>query len=164
MNLTHTIRHPYNFLGFIRQLYKTFKKLSFFWENINNVLARNSQNVYLREFKRWNFFRAKAPDELRQIDFWVPISVQSEKYWFLVWINDYSRFIVCAKHYDRELPTAETEAELKKQKKVSEGDSSDYRYGLKSNERVVAACVVLKRFLRVRLSRRTRAKERAFKT
>jgi IS30 family transposase len=30
-------------------------------ETINNVLSRNGQNGYQREFKRWKFFRAKAP-------------------------------------------------------------------------------------------------------
>jgi IS30 family transposase len=33
-------------------------------ETINNVLARNNQNGYQSEFRRWKFFRAKEPDEL----------------------------------------------------------------------------------------------------
>jgi putative transposase len=49
-------------------------------ETINNVLARNNQNGYQREFKRWNFFRAKAPDELWQIDFRGPFSVAGKRY------------------------------------------------------------------------------------
>ena len=51
-------------------------------ETINNVLARNNQNGYQREFKRWKFFRAEAPDELWQIDFKGPFTVQVKKYWF----------------------------------------------------------------------------------
>jgi IS30 family transposase len=44
-------------------------------ETINNVLARNAQNGYQHEFKRWRFFRAREPDELWQIDFKGAISV-----------------------------------------------------------------------------------------
>jgi hypothetical protein len=49
-------------------------------ETINNVLAKNNQNGYLHEFKRWNFFRAKVPDELWQIDFRGLFSVQGKIY------------------------------------------------------------------------------------
>ena len=38
----------------------------------------------------------KSPDELWQIDFKGPFSVGGKKYWFLVCIDDYSRFIVSA--------------------------------------------------------------------
>jgi hypothetical protein len=44
-------------------------------ETINKVLARNNQNGYQTEFKRWKFFRATLPDELWQIDFRGPFSV-----------------------------------------------------------------------------------------
>ena len=44
-------------------------------ETINRVLARNNQNVYFREFKRWKFFRAKEPDLMWQIDFKGPFTV-----------------------------------------------------------------------------------------
>ena len=57
-------------------------------ETINRVLAKNNQNGYQNEFKRWKFFRANAPDELWQIDFRGPFSVQGKKYWFLVCIDD----------------------------------------------------------------------------
>jgi IS30 family transposase len=45
-------------------------------ETINRALAKNNQNDYGHEFKRWKFFRANAPDELWQIDFRGPFSVQ----------------------------------------------------------------------------------------
>lgn len=86
-------------------------------ETINNVLARNSQNGYLTEYKRWNFFRASEPDELWQIDFKGPFSVQGKKYWFLVCIDDFSRFIVVAEQFDHDPTTAETAAVLEKQKR-----------------------------------------------
>ena len=95
-------------------------------ETINNVLARNNQNGYQTEFKRWKFFRAKAPDELWQIDFKRPFSVQGKKYWFLVCIDDYSRFIVCAEQFDHELTTAETTAVLEKQETLPKAILSDH--------------------------------------
>lgn len=87
-------------------------------ESINNVLARNNQNGYQRQFKRWKFFRASEPDELWQIDFKGPFTVGGKKYWFLVCIDDYRRFIVCAEQFDHELTTAETVAVLEKQNRL----------------------------------------------
>ena len=95
-------------------------------ETINNVLSRNNQNGYQREFKRWKFFRAQAPDELWQIDFKGPFSVQGKRYWFLVCIDDYSRFIVAAEQYDHELTTAETIAVLERQKRFPKAILSDH--------------------------------------
>jgi IS30 family transposase len=95
-------------------------------ETINKVLARNNQNGYQKEFKRWKFFRAQAPDELWQIDFKGPFSVQGKKYWFLVCIDDYSRFIIAAEQFDHELTTAETAAVLEKQKRLPKAILSDH--------------------------------------
>jgi IS30 family transposase len=95
-------------------------------ETINNVLSRNNQNGYQTEFKRWNFFRASEPDELWQIDFKGPFSVQGKKYWFLVCIDDYSRFIIAAEQFDHELTTAETVAVLEKQKRRPKAILSDH--------------------------------------
>jgi IS30 family transposase len=82
--------------GFILESVNCIQGMVLSRETINNVLSRNNQNGYPHEFKRWKFFRAKEPDELWQIDFKGPFRVQSKKYWFLVCINDYSRFIVSA--------------------------------------------------------------------
>ena len=95
-------------------------------ETINRVLARNNQNGYQREFKRWKFFRAGKPDELWQIDFKGPFSVQGKKYWFLVCIDDYSRFIICADQFDHELTTAETVAVLGRQGRLPKAILSDH--------------------------------------
>jgi IS30 family transposase len=95
-------------------------------ETINNVLQRNNQNGYLREFKGWNFFRAKVPDELWQIDFRGPFSVGGKRYWFLVCVDDFSRFIVCAEQFDHDLSTAETVAVLEKQKRLPKAILSDH--------------------------------------
>jgi IS30 family transposase len=107
-------------------------------ETINNVLSRNNQNGYPREFKRWNFFRAKASDELWQIDFKGPFSVGGKKYWFLVCIDDYSRFIISAEQFDHELTTAEVTAVLEKQEKLPKAILSDH--GSQFKERWQAWC------------------------
>ena len=107
-------------------------------ETINNVLSRNNQNGYQREFKRWNFFRAKEPDELWQIDFKGPFSVGGKKYWFLVCIDDYSRFIISAEQFDHELTTAEVTAVLEKQEKLPKAILSDH--GSQFKERWQAWC------------------------
>jgi IS30 family transposase len=49
-------------------------------ETINSVLTVHGVNGYLHEYERWKFFRAKAPDELWQIDFKGPFTVQGKKY------------------------------------------------------------------------------------
>jgi transposase InsO family protein len=116
----------YNLPGFMNESVHCIQGVVLSRETINNVLARNNQNGYQREFKRWNFFRAKAPDELWQIDFKGPFSVQGKKYWFLVCIDDYSRFIVCAEQFDHELTTAETVAVLEKQKRLPKAILSDH--------------------------------------
>src|SRR4030042_2063898 len=98
----------YNLPSFILESVNCIQVVVLSRETINNVLARNNQNGYPHEFKRWKFFRAKEPDELWQIDFKGPFSVGGRKYWFLVCIDDYSRFIVAAEQFDHQLSTVET--------------------------------------------------------
>jgi len=116
----------YNLPAFIRDSVRCIQGVRLSRETINNVLARNNQNGYMHEFKRWKFFRAKGPDELWQIDFKGPFSVGGKKYWFLVCIDDYSRFIVCAQQFDHELTTAQTTAVLEKQKRLPKAILSDH--------------------------------------
>jgi transposase InsO family protein len=116
----------YNLPDFILDSVRCIQGVKLSRETINNVLARNNQNGYQTEFKRWNFFRAKEPDELWQIDFKGPFSVGGKKYWFLVCIDDYSRFIVSAEQFDHELTTAETVAVLEKQKNLPKAILSDH--------------------------------------
>ena len=116
----------YNLPAFIRNSVGCVQGVRLSRETINNVLARNNQNGYMREFKRWKFFRAQAPDELWQIDFKGPFSVGGKKYWFLVCIDDYSRFIISAEQFDHELTTAQTTAVLEKQKRFPKAILSDH--------------------------------------
>ena len=70
----------YSLPDFIKNSVRCVQGVKLSRETINNVLSRNGQNGYQREFKRWKFFRAKAADELWQIDFKGPFSVQGKKY------------------------------------------------------------------------------------
>ncbi|HEX9862743.1 MAG TPA: DDE-type integrase/transposase/recombinase [Candidatus Bathyarchaeia archaeon] len=115
-----------NLPGFIKDSVRCIQGVELSRETVNNVLARNNQNGYQHEFKRWKFFRAKCPDELWQIDFKGPFTVGGKRYWFLVCIDDYSRFIVCAEQFDRELTTAQTVAVLEKQKRLPKAILSDH--------------------------------------
>jgi IS30 family transposase len=116
----------YSLPGFIKNAIHCVQGVRLSRETINNVLARNGQNGYQHEFKRWKFFRAKEPDELWQIDFKGPFSVQGKKYWFLVCIDDYSRFLVSAEQFDHELTTNEVTAMLEKQKRLPKAILSDH--------------------------------------
>ena len=112
--------------GFILESVSCVQAVKLSRETINNVLSRNNQNGYQREFKRWKFFRAEEPDELWQIDFKGPFTVQGKKYWFLVCIDDFSRFIVCAEQFDHELTAAETMAVLERRKRLPKAILSDH--------------------------------------
>jgi len=116
----------YNLPNFILESVNCVQGMKLSRETINNVLARNNQNGYMHEFKRWKFFRAKEPDELWQIDFKGPFSVQGRKYWFLVCVDDYSRFIISAEQFDHELTTAEVTAVMEKQKRLPKAILSDH--------------------------------------
>lgn len=67
---------------------------------VNDVLKKHGVNGYQREQKSWKFFRASRPDELWQIDLKGPYTVQGQKYWFAVCIDDYSRYLLLAEQLD----------------------------------------------------------------
>lgn len=73
---------------------------------INNVLKKHGINGYKREQKAWKFFRAKRPDELWQLDIKGPYTVQGKKYYSVVCIDDYSRYLIFVGTLDHE-PTVE---------------------------------------------------------
>lgn len=78
---------------------------------INEVLKKHGINGYKRKHKAWKFFRAKEPDELWQIDLKGPFTVQGQKYWFLIVLDDYSRYLILAEKFDHE-PTTQEVTEL----------------------------------------------------
>lgn len=63
---------------------------------INGVLKRHGLNGYKKESEGWKFFRAKKPNELWQLDIKGPFRVKGKKYWFIICIDDYSRYAVLA--------------------------------------------------------------------
>lgn len=80
--------------------------------SINNVLKKHKINGYRREQKSWKFFRAKYANELWQLDLKGPFRVQGKKYWILVCIDDYSRYILLLKLFDHQPRLEEIEASL----------------------------------------------------
>jgi transposase InsO family protein len=74
---------------------------------MNDVLKKHNLNGYKRKRKSWKFFRAKQPDELWQLDIKGPFTVQGKKYWFVVCIDDYSRYLLLCEQFDHEPTTNE---------------------------------------------------------
>lgn len=95
-------------------------------ETINNVLTKHGISGYPSKHKRWKFFRASGPDELWQIDLKGPYTVHGQKYWFLVCIDDYSRFLLITEQFDHELTTREITALLEKQQRKPKAILSDH--------------------------------------
>jgi len=95
-------------------------------EAINNVLTRHGINGYPCKHKRWKSFRANESNELRQIDFKGPFTVQGKKYGFLICIDDYSRFLVSAEQFNHEPRTKEVTAILEKQNRLPKAILSDH--------------------------------------
>ena len=67
---------------------------------INNVLKRHGLNGYKKNSKGRHFFRAKCPNELWQLDIKGPFKVEGEKYYFVIVIDDYSRYLLLAEQLD----------------------------------------------------------------
>jgi len=118
---------------FVRESVRCVQGIYLSRETVNSVLTVHGINGYLHEYKRWKFFRAKAPDELWQIDFKGPFSVQGKKHWFLVCIDDYSRFLVLAEQFDHEPTTQEVTWLLERQKRLPKVILSDHGSQFREN-------------------------------
>ncbi len=69
---------------------------------INNVLKKHGLNGSPYKSKRdWKYFRASRPDELWQIDIRGPIRIGNIRGYVLVILDDYSRYLVWCKFYER---------------------------------------------------------------
>ena len=68
---------------------------------INNILKKHHLNGYhnKRDQKAWKFFRAKCSNELWQLDM-KEFKFEGKKYYFVVCIDDYSRFLICVKLFE----------------------------------------------------------------
>jgi len=73
---------------------------------INDVLKKHKLNGYKNKTKSWKFFRAKKPNELWQLDIKGPFRVEGKKYWFVICIDDYSRYMLLAEQLKHD-PTVE---------------------------------------------------------
>lgn len=65
-------------------------------EAINNILVKHRINGYTNKSKGWKFFRAKRPNELWQLDIKGPFKLDGKKYYFVICIDDYSRYLILA--------------------------------------------------------------------
>lgn len=72
---------------------------------INGVLRRYKLNGYGREQKAWKFFRANREDELWQLDIKGPCWLRGERHWFLVCVDDYSRYLLAFERFSHDLTT-----------------------------------------------------------
>jgi transposase InsO family protein len=68
---------------------------------INDVLAKHGLNGYHKTSKAWKFFRAKKPDELWQLDLKGPFRVHGKKFWIVVCVDDYSRYLILCELFER---------------------------------------------------------------
>lgn len=68
--------------------------------SINDVLRKHKINGYKNKQKTWKFFRANSPNELWQLDIKGPFTVQGHKYYFVICIDDYSRYLLLAEQLD----------------------------------------------------------------
>jgi len=81
--------------------------------SINNVLKKHKVNGYHADGKVWKFFRAKYKNELWQCDL-KEFKFEGKKYYILVVIDDYSRFILLLKLFDHCPTTNELTSALQK--------------------------------------------------
>jgi uncharacterized protein YoaH (UPF0181 family) len=81
--------------------------------SINNILKKHKLNGYHSEGKTWKFFRAKYANELWQVDL-KEFRFDGNKYFILVCIDDYSRFILCLQLFNHCPTTKELTSVLQK--------------------------------------------------
>jgi hypothetical protein len=67
-------------------------------QGINNILKQHKINgsPYKKSRKDWKFFRAKAPNDMWQIDIKGPFTLDGKRVKALVILDDYSRFLLRA--------------------------------------------------------------------
>lgn len=68
--------------------------------SINEVLKKHEINGYHNKIKTWKFFRAEKQDELWQLDIKGPFILEGKKYYFIICIDDYSRYLILSEQVD----------------------------------------------------------------
>lgn len=71
---------------------------------INNIFRKHNLNGYPVKQDNWKFFRASKPDELWQLDIKGPFRVEGEKFYIVVCVDDYSRYLILCELFS-ECPT-----------------------------------------------------------
>lgn len=82
--------------------------------SINEVLKKHKLNGYKQSSKTWKFFRAKKSNELWQLDIKGHFTVQGKKYYMVVCIDDYSRYLLLAEQLEHVPSTKEITSLLDK--------------------------------------------------
>lgn len=78
----------------LKQMEISVQDLKVSRQTINKILKKHKLNGYSRKNKKaWKFFRAKYPNELWQLDL-KQFKFEGKKYYFVVLIDDYSRFLL----------------------------------------------------------------------
>ena len=84
----------------LKKMEISVQKLFVSRQTINKVLKKHKINGYKsRKRKAWKFFRAKYANELWQLDL-KQFKFEGKKYYFLVCIDDYSRFLLLIHQFD----------------------------------------------------------------
>ena len=81
--------------------------------SINDVLKKHGLNGYKNKSEGWKFFRAEKPNELWQLDIKGPFTLKSKKYYFVICIDDHSRYLLLAKQVNHDPTIAEIAEMLK---------------------------------------------------
>lgn len=81
---------------------------------INDVFSRHHLNGYPAKQDNWKFFRAQRPDELWQLDIKGYFVVGGKKFWIVVCVDDYSRYLVLCELFDHQPATREITALLQR--------------------------------------------------
>jgi len=81
---------------------------------INTVLKKHKLNGYKNKAKTWKFFRASKPNELWQLDIKGPFVLAGQKYYWIVCIDDYSRYLLLTEQLNHSPTTEEITARLGK--------------------------------------------------
>ena len=77
----------------------TVQKIRLSRQTINDVLKKHKLNGYKRKSEGWKFFRAEKPDELWQLDIKGPFKLKGKTYYFVICIDDYSRYLILAEQF-----------------------------------------------------------------
>lgn len=93
---------------------------------VNNILKKHGINGYQRKHNSWKFFRASKPDELWQIDLKGPYTVHGRRYWFVVCIDDHSRYLLMAEQFEHYPRTKEITALLERLGRKPDAILSDH--------------------------------------